>query len=99
MDKRDTGMNCYNKFPLREGDKVSFCGHEGFVAFECGTFGVEVKDGINYSTLQEFINSHPDECGMSDYSGCLNDNFISLWEIYWNFGCIEDYLWMVKVVD
>lgn len=95
--KRDTGLTCSNWGRIHEGDKVEFCGHKGTVIFECGAFGISVEDGIDYSALQRFMNEHEECCG-NDYSGCENDNFISLWEIYWNFCCIEDYLWMVKVI-
>ena len=30
---------------------------------------------------------------------CLNDNFISFWEIAWNFECEEDFIHVVEVVS
>lgn len=84
---------------VREGDAVRFCGHEGKVIFECGTLGVAVEQGIDYDALQKFMDEHEDECCGNQFSGCMNDNFISLWEIYWNFNCIENYLWMVEIVE
>lgn len=83
---------------IREGDRVKFCGYEGVVVFEYGCLGVIVGQGIDYDTLQRFMDEHEPECCGNEYHGCMNDNFISLWEIYDNFNCIEDYLWMVEII-
>lgn len=96
--KRDTGLNCKNEKRIYEDDEVMFCGHKGSIVFEYGTFGISVEEGINYDTLQRFMNEHEDVCCGNEYSGCMNDTFISLWDIYWNFNCMENYLWMVEVV-
>lgn len=83
---------------VREGDTVRFCGHEGKVVFECGCLGVAVEGGIDYDKLQRFMDENDEVCCGNEYHGCMNDNFISLWEIYENFNCIEDYLWIVEII-
>lgn len=99
MERRSTELSCKNKRRVYEGDIVSFCGHKGKVVFDVGCFGVVVEGGIDYDKLQSFMDDNQPECCGNEYSGCMNDNFISLWEIYWNFNCIEDYLWMVEVIQ
>ena len=96
--KRDTGLNCKKEKRIHEGDTVMFCGYKGKVVFVCGAFGIEVENGIDYLALQKFMDEHETECCGNEYRGCENDNFISLWEIYWNFNCMENYLWMVDVI-
>lgn len=96
--KIDSGLTANAGRRVREGDKVRFCGHEGEVIFEFGCLGVYVKNGIDYLALQKFMDEHEDVCCGNEYRGCENDNFISLWEIYENFNCIEDYLWMLEII-
>ena len=96
--KRDSELRDMNSKRVHEGDAIRFCGHKGKVVFECGCLGVAVEDGIDYDALQKFMDSHEVECCGNEFTGCFNDNFISLWEIYWNFGCMENYLWMVEII-
>lgn len=96
--KRDSELKDMNSKWLHEGDTVRFCGYEGEVVFDCGCLGVIVEDGIDYDVLQRFMDEHEDECCGNEFAGCMNDNFISLWEIYWNFNCMENYLWMVEKI-
>lgn len=96
--KINSGLTADKGRQVREGDRVRFCGHEGEVVFECGSLGVVVENGIDYDVLQSFMDEYEDVCCGNEFSGCMDDNFISLWEIYWNFNCIEDYLWMVEII-
>ena len=74
------------------GDKVSLItGEIGEVVFECGAYGVAVFEGIDYKKIQFKMDESKWCCG-NYYYGCYNDNFISLWELYWNFNCEEDIL-------
>lgn len=96
--KIDSELNDTNSKRIHEGDTVKFCGYEGKLVFDCGCLGVVIEDGIDYDILQKFMDEHEDVCCGNVFVGCMNDNFISLWEIYWNFNCMENYLWMVEKV-
>lgn len=99
VKKIDSELRDINSKRIYEGDIIRFCGYEGEVVFDYGCLGVSVKEDINYDVLQKFMDEHKDICCGNLYSGCMCDNFISLWEIYWNFNCIEDYLWMIEKVN
>lgn len=97
--KIDSGLTANAGRRVREGDIVRFCSHEGEVVFEFGCLGVVVENGIDYDVLQKFMDENEDVCCGNEFSGCMNDHFISLWEIYENFNCIEDYFWMLEIVE
>ena len=81
------------------GDNVKLiAGQIGEVVFERGAFGVGVQEGVDYNKIQESMNEIDWCCG-NYYSGCLNDNFISLWELYWNFNCEEDVLYPLEKIE
>lgn len=85
---RCTGVKDLNYDDIYENDKIHFLGMEGKVVYECGAFGIAF-DNIDYDLIQSAMDKEPNCCG-NKYEGCFNDNFISLWEIYWNFNCCED---------
>lgn len=37
-------------------------------------------------------------CG-NRYAGCMNDNFISLWELYWNSNSDDDVCRFVELIE
>ena len=42
-------------------------------------------------------------CNMDIYNltrfyGVFNDNFISFWEIYWNFDCEDNYIYNIEII-
>lgn len=100
MKNNGTGV-CYedgNEICL--GDKVSLItGDIGTVVFECGAYGIDISDGtIDYEKMQSKMDELDWCCG-NRYCGCKNDNFISLWELYWNFNC-EDVLYSItRIAD
>lgn len=74
------------------GDKVQLVtGDIGEIVFECGAYGVAFQNSIDYDKIQAAMDEDDWCCG-NHYSGCKNDNFISLWELHWNFNCENDHL-------
>ncbi len=77
-----------------EGDAVRYCDEDayyypedcteffGTVVQKCGAFGI----GTDKELPLELEN------------WCNNDNFVSLWEIYWNLNCCDGELPMLEVV-
>lgn len=54
----------------------------GKVVQECGAFGVGTQN----------------ELPLELENWCGNDNFVSLWEIYWNLNCCDGVLPMIEVI-
>lgn len=73
-----------NDIEIFEGDIVRFFGMTGVVVREAGAFGVSSKKTINYDVLEKNIPSP------NNPAFCYNDNFISLWELIWNYSSLED---------
>lgn len=79
-----------------ENDIVDFLGHKGTVVFECGSFGIAYKTPIDWNGIEANIKSITG-CDNRLYA-CENDNYISLWEIYWNFNDEDDSVNTVEVI-
>lgn len=69
-----------NDTEIYEGDIVRFFGMIGVITQECGAFGIGFSQTIDYEVLEKAV---PIVCGNPHF--LYNDNFISLWEISWNF--------------
>ena len=91
-----TGLRDKNGKLIWENDIVDFLGHKGTVVFECGSFGIAYKAPIDWNGIE--TNILPITGCENRLYACGNDNYISLWEIYWNFNDEDNSLNTVDVV-
>ena len=70
---------------LEIGDKVSLFGKTGEVVYDSGAYGIYFKEGIDWDLIESKI---PEITGCDNAPHfCHNDNFVSFWELMWNFNC------------
>jgi len=91
-----TGMKDKNGNLIWENDIVELLGHRGVIKFTCGGFGIGYRKNIDWEEIQANI-MRITGCENILYA-CENDNYISLWEIYWNFNDEDDCLETVEVI-
>ena len=91
-----TGLEDMNGKLIWKNDIVDFLGHRGIVKFECGSFGIAYENHIDWDEIQ--TNIMPITGCENALYACKNDNYISLWEIYWNFNDEDNSLSTVKVI-
>ena len=73
---------------LCENDIVNFFGYIGIVTYSNGCFGIAFQDIIDWDELEQNIFK---ETGVHNpMHACMNDNFISFWEIVSNFDYEEN---------
>ena len=91
-----TGLKDKNCKLIWENDIVDFLEHKGLVKYECGSFGIGFKKTIDWEEITSYIMPITG-CENTLYA-CENDNYISLWEIYWNFNDEDDSVNTVEVI-
>lgn len=90
MDKninRNSNVFDTNHRMFELGDDVSLFGMIGHVTFECGAYGIAL-DEIDWELIESKIEKITG-CDNRPYF-CHNDNYISFWELIWNFNCEEN---------
>lgn len=90
-----TGLDKNGKL-IWENDIVELFGHRGVIKYACGSFGIAYRKNIDWEEIQSNI-MRVTGCENILYA-CENDNFISLWEIYWNFNDEDDSVNTVEVI-
>ena len=81
---------------MKVGDTVSLFGMIGTVTFECGAYGIGFTKVIDWDILERNI---PEITGCNNRPYfCYNDNFISFWELLWNFNCEDDLCCVVEIL-
>lgn len=91
-----TGLKDKSGKLIWENDIVELLGHRGVIKFTCGGFGIGYRKNIDWEEIQANI-MRITGCGNILYA-CENDNYISLWEIYWNFNDEDDSVNTVEVI-
>ena len=90
------GMKDKNGELIWENNIVELLGHRGVIKFTCGGFGIGYRKNIDWEEIQANI-MRITGCENILYA-CENDNYISLWEIYWNFNDEDDSVNTVEVI-
>ena len=87
-----TGLIDKNGVNIFEGDIVDLFGMKGKVVQECGSFGIAFMKTIDYDLLESKIPFN------NSANFCFNDNFISLWEVFWNYEQDDNPLYEVEII-
>lgn len=91
-----SGTKDKNGVEICAGDVVRFNQKNGEVISESGCYGIGFDECIDYDSMLKEIHEYTG-CNNS-LSVCANDNFISLWEISWNYNEEDNGLGAVEVI-
>ena len=91
---QDTGLTDKKGTKIFVGDIVKFFGMVGKIICECGAFGIAFKNCIDYKKLDDFTKKRIG----SSFNGVCCDNFITLYEVYWNLNNLDYSLSEVEVI-
>ena len=92
-----TGCCDENGIELHVGQKVMLLNQTGDVTFECGAYGIAFSQPIDWAAFEAAIPATTHS--RNPLHACFNDNFISFWEIIWNFNAEDDVMPNVKLVE
>lgn len=92
----DTGVTDKNGKKIWKNDIVDFLGNKGIIKYNCGCFGIAFMEYIDWEEIE--ANIYPVTGCDNLLHACKNDNFISLWEIMWNFNDEENSVYTLDVV-
>ncbi|MEG2000999.1 MAG: hypothetical protein RR053_06375 [Evtepia sp.] len=78
-----------------EHDILEIWGKSFEVIKQCGSFGIVSNDLIDYDLFENKIKEYTGCDNSPHFCGC--DNFISLWELYWNYNEEENNLLCAEI--
>ncbi len=87
-----TGLTDKNGKKIFEGDIVELFDMRGKIVQECGAFGIATTQQIDYDLLDSKIPFQ------NNAYFCFNDNFISIWELWWNYHQDDEPLEVAEVI-
>ncbi|MCD8308858.1 MAG: hypothetical protein LUD19_03305 [Clostridia bacterium] len=93
--QEDTGVLDMHCKEIKLGDTVELFGMVGEVTFEAGAYGIGFQDPIDWDRLEEEIEPVTGYKNRPDF--CYNDNFVSFWELLWNYDGEEDCCGVVEI--
>ena len=95
-DSDYTGVSDLKCRDIHVGDKVRLFEQEGVVTFCAGAYGIGFDGLIDWDNIEKQL---PVITGCNNPPHFLyNDNFISFWELIWNFDCEQDICHVVELV-
>lgn len=95
--QQETGVLDKNLNEIKLGDTVMLFGLVGDVTFDAGTYGIAFNDNIDWDKLSSKIKEETD-CD-NEPSFCMCDNFVSLWELLWNYNCEENCCHVIEIIE